>query len=208
MERHSPRVRQDHTAIVCHHRCMTINDTIITNRKTDATGPAVSAGSARLGASRSGVGAPGRGLGLPLRALRNRRDPRHLPAGGRRTTTASMLDIACGSGLAVRIADGLGARTAGIDAAGELVDIARERTPNADLRVGDMFDLPWSDESFDSVISINGIWGGCEAALAESFRVLRPDGRLASASGVTVTSICGPASRCSRAMLPSPTSTG
>ena len=54
----------------------------------------------------------------------------------------SLLDVACGSGLAVRVADGMGADVAGIDAAAELVAVACERTPTADLRVGSMFELP------------------------------------------------------------------
>ena len=90
----------------------------------------------------------------------------------------SVLDVACGSGLAVRYAAGAGADAAGIDAAAALIEIARERTPTADLRVGDMFDLPWPDESFDAVMSINGVWGGCEGALAEAHRVIRPGGRI------------------------------
>ncbi len=88
----------------------------------------------------------------------------------------SLLDIACGSGLAVRVADGMGADVAGIDAATELVALACERTPTADLRVGSMFELPWSDERFDAVMSVNGIWGGCGAAVDEAYRVLRPGG--------------------------------
>ncbi len=91
----------------------------------------------------------------------------------------SLLDVACGSGLAIRLAAATGASTAGIDAAVPLVDVARDRTPTADIRVGDMFALPWADESFDVVTSINGIWGGCEAAVAEAHRVLRPGGSIA-----------------------------
>jgi SAM-dependent methyltransferase len=91
----------------------------------------------------------------------------------------SLLDIACGSGLAVRVAAGMGAEVAGIDAAAELVAVACERTPTADLRVGSMFELPWRDECFDAVLSINGIWGGCGAAVDEAYRVLRPGGCLA-----------------------------
>ncbi len=39
-----------------------------------------------------------------------------------------------------------------------------------------MFELPWPDETFDAVISINGIWGGNDDALGEAHRVLRPGG--------------------------------
>jgi SAM-dependent methyltransferase len=42
-----------------------------------------------------------------------------------------------------------------------------------------MFDLPWDSESFDVVTSFNGIWGGCQAAIDEAFRVLRPGGSIA-----------------------------
>lgn len=99
-------------------------------------------------------------------------DELHVGAGTR------MLDIACGSGLAIRYATARGADAAGLDAASSLVDIARTRLPDADIRLGDMFDLPWGDETFDAVTSINGIWGGCDAALREAFRVLRPSGRI------------------------------
>ncbi|MEZ5092838.1 class I SAM-dependent methyltransferase [Nocardioides sp.] len=89
-----------------------------------------------------------------------------------------LLDIACGSGLALRLAEAAGAETAGIDASEQLMAVARARCPESDLRLGTMFDLPWADETFDAVTSINGIWGDCEAALAEAFRVLRPGGRI------------------------------
>jgi SAM-dependent methyltransferase len=88
----------------------------------------------------------------------------------------SLLDVACGSGMAVRHADAMGAEVAGIDAAAELIAIARARTPGADLRLGSMFELPWQNDTFDAVVSINGIWGGCEPALDEARRVLRPGG--------------------------------
>ncbi|MEM8746864.1 MAG: class I SAM-dependent methyltransferase [Actinomycetota bacterium] len=86
----------------------------------------------------------------------------------------SMLDVACGAGLAIRQARGNGADVAGIDASANLVELARRRNPGVDIRLGSMFDLPWPDASFDAVISVNGIWGGCEGALREMRRVARP----------------------------------
>ena len=38
--------------------------------------------------------------------------------------TTALLDIACGSGLAVRLADAMGASVAGIDAAADLIEVA------------------------------------------------------------------------------------
>lgn len=87
-----------------------------------------------------------------------------------------MLDIACGSGAVARLARSMGAEVAGIDAAEELIDIAQLRNPDADIRLGSMFELPWEDGSFDVVVSINGIWGGNDEALSEAHRVLRRGG--------------------------------
>jgi SAM-dependent methyltransferase len=87
-----------------------------------------------------------------------------------------LLDIACGSGYAAGVAAGRGAVVAGLDASEALIAIARARTPNADFRVGDMFDLPFRDGQFDVATSFNGIWKGCEAALREARRVVRPGG--------------------------------
>jgi SAM-dependent methyltransferase len=90
-----------------------------------------------------------------------------------------LLDVACGSGLAAVEAQRRGARVSGLDAASMLVDIARMRLPECDLRVGDMFDLPWPDDAFDRATSFNGVFGGCEQAVAEMARVVRPGGRVA-----------------------------
>jgi uncharacterized peroxidase-related enzyme len=93
-----------------------------------------------------------------------------------------LLDIACGAGLALELATAVGARCCGIDASPRLLAVARDRTPHADLRVGDMHDLPWADASFDIVTSFRGIWGTTPDAVAEAYRVLEPGGRL----GITV----------------------
>ena len=87
-----------------------------------------------------------------------------------------LLDIACGSGYAASVAAARGAEVAGLDASEALIAIARARTPDADFRVGDMFALPFEDDCFDVATSFNGIWQGCEDALREARRVLRPGG--------------------------------
>ncbi|MFT7609954.1 MAG: SAM-dependent methyltransferase [Candidatus Aldehydirespiratoraceae bacterium] len=89
-----------------------------------------------------------------------------------------LLDVACGAGLALGRAARLGITVAGIDAADSLLNIARRRAPDAELVHGDMFDLPWATDTFDAVVAFNGIWGGCEDAVAEIARVCRPGGRI------------------------------
>jgi SAM-dependent methyltransferase/alkylhydroperoxidase family enzyme len=93
-----------------------------------------------------------------------------------------LLDVACGSGLALELAAIRGATCAGIDASPRLVAVARDRNPDADVQVGDMLDLPWADATFDVVTSFRGIWGTTPEAVAEAYRVLVPGGRI----GITV----------------------
>jgi SAM-dependent methyltransferase len=93
-----------------------------------------------------------------------------------------LLDVACGAGLALELAALRGAQCAGIDASSRLVAIARDRSPGADIRVGDMHALPWNDAAFSVVTSFRGIWGTTQDAVSEVFRVLRPGGRV----GLTV----------------------
>lgn len=90
-----------------------------------------------------------------------------------------LLDMACGSGLAIELARVRGATCSGIDASPRLVAVARERSPDADIRVGDMQALPWDDGCFDVVTSFRGIWGTTPLAVEEAHRVLVPGGRLA-----------------------------
>jgi SAM-dependent methyltransferase len=88
------------------------------------------------------------------------------------------LDIACGSGLAMRLACERGASVTGLDASQRLLAIAAARSPEADIRRGDMFNLPFADQSFDVATSFRGIWGNCLGALQEVRRVVRPGGKV------------------------------
>jgi len=93
-----------------------------------------------------------------------------------------VLDVACGAGLALELADVRGAKCAGIDASRRLIAIARDRCPGSDIRVGDMLAMPWDDATFDVVTSFRGVWGTTPGAVGEIRRVLVPGGRV----GITV----------------------
>lgn len=93
-----------------------------------------------------------------------------------------LLDVACGSGLAIELARLRGAICSGIDASSRLITVAKYRNPESDIRVGDMHYLPWSDETFDVATSFRGIWGTTPDAVIEMSRVLKPGGRI----GLTV----------------------
>jgi hypothetical protein len=68
-----------------------------------------------------------------------------------------------------------GADVAGIDAAKELIEIAAERTPEGDFRVGDLEGLPWADDSFDLVTGFSAFQFADDKvhALTEARRVSR-----------------------------------
>lgn len=66
-----------------------------------------------------------------------------------------------------------GATVAGIDAAAALIEIAAERTPEGDFRVGDLEALPWPDASFEVTTGFNSFQFADDKkrALAEARRV-------------------------------------
>lgn len=99
------------------------------------------------------------------------------------TRGTRVLDVGCGSGEALSLARYRGADVAGIDPADGLIDIARNRLPNADIRRGEMEHLPFSESAFDAVLFINSIMycDDRQSALREADRVLKPDGLIAVA---------------------------
>src|SRR5919198_1683371 len=92
-----------------------------------------------------------------------------------------LLDVGCGSGLACIIGAERGARVWGLDAALPLIEIARERLPAADLRVGEIEALPFEDAGFDVVTGFNSFQYAAdpERSLREARRVTRPGGAVA-----------------------------
>jgi SAM-dependent methyltransferase len=88
----------------------------------------------------------------------------------------TLLDIACGSGLAVQRAAGRGASCTGTDASRGLLDIAAQRVPSATWIHSGMEDIPLPDGAFDRVTSFNGLQFGGPGAAQEAARLLRPGG--------------------------------
>jgi SAM-dependent methyltransferase len=87
-----------------------------------------------------------------------------------------VLDVGCGAGAFLRLVSDRGAVPSGIDASEALIELARRRLPAADLRVGEMEDLPWDDGSFDLVTGFNSFFFADDmvAALREAGRVAKP----------------------------------
>ena len=89
---------------------------------------------------------------------------------------ASVLDVGCGVGAFLRLVAARGARAFGLDASPALLDLARRRLPDADLRVGEMEALPYDDDTFDLVTGFNAFFFADDivAAIREAGRVAKP----------------------------------
>src|SRR5438046_315403 len=87
-----------------------------------------------------------------------------------------VLEVGCGTGVFLRLAADRGAEVFGLDASEALIDLARERVPEADLRVGDLQSLPYEDDTFDVVAGFNAFFFAVDlvGALREAGRVARP----------------------------------
>ncbi len=106
----------------------------------------------------------------------------------------SVLDVGCGSGLFCYLATKRGARTAGIDAAPKLIEIARSRTPSGDFHIGEMEELPFGDGSFDLVAGFNSF-----QFAADPVNALRQARRVAKPSGLVAMAVWGSAKDCEAA---------
>ena len=102
-----------------------------------------------------------------------------------------VLDVGCGAGAFLRLAAGRSAVPFGIDASAELVAFARGRLPEADIRVGEMEDLPWDEDTFDLVTGFNSFFFADDMVGA-----LREAGRVARTGAPVVIQVWGAHERC------------
>ena len=101
-----------------------------------------------------------------------------------------VLDIGCGAGAFLRLVAERGARPFGLDASEPLIDLARERVPEADLRVGEMEALPYEDDTFDLVCGYNSFFFANDIVAA-----VREAGRVAKPGAAVVIQVWGPHDR-------------
>ncbi len=96
----------------------------------------------------------------------------------------SSLDVGCGPGLAMQVFAQTIANVSGIDASAAFINIARERLPGRNVRVGEMEALPYADGSFDLVTGFNSFQYATSPvnALREARRVMQPDGTIVMAT--------------------------
>jgi SAM-dependent methyltransferase len=95
----------------------------------------------------------------------------------------SLLDVGCGAGLALEMAQARGAKVAGIDASKGLAALAKSRCPSADIRIGEIEELPFDDHTFNVTTGFNSFQYATDSvhALAEAKRVTKPNGYVAVA---------------------------
>ena len=93
-----------------------------------------------------------------------------------------LLEIGCGGGLLLRDALAAGAAATGLDHSPEMVALARERAPGAEVLEGDALALPFAGGAFTAVaMSVVLLFLAAPGtALRECRRVLAPGGRLAA----------------------------
>lgn len=91
-----------------------------------------------------------------------------------------LLDVACGSGFAARMAAHRGAAVTGLDLTPELLELAAERVPTGRFVLAPMDALPFAAGSFDAATLFSALQfaGDPSTTLAEVHRVLRAGARI------------------------------
>jgi SAM-dependent methyltransferase len=92
-----------------------------------------------------------------------------------------LLEVGCGGGLLLRDALRTGASVTGIDHSEDMVALAREQAPGAEVVLAEAASLPFAADMFTAVAMsvVFFFLDGPVAVLRECRRVLRPQGRLA-----------------------------
>ncbi len=100
---------------------------------------------------------------------------------GRISDASDLLEVGCGTGnYSIALCEATGCRAAGVDPSAEMLAVAQSRTQAIDLRQGRAEALPFTNNGFDLIFSVDVIHHVAERAafFREAARLLRPGGRL------------------------------
>jgi len=102
------------------------------------------------------------------------------------------LDVGCGEGRFCRMLRAAGVKATGIDPTARLIEVAKQRDPKGDYRLGRAEQLDFAEASFDLVVTYITLIDipDFRAAIAEMARVLKPGGSLLMANLTGFTSAC------------------
>ncbi|GAI44636.1 unnamed protein product, partial [marine sediment metagenome] len=91
-----------------------------------------------------------------------------------------LLDVSCGTGKLLRVAEEHGLITFGIDLSEKAIEKAKEFANNSKIDVGNAEDLPYPDRYFDYITNLGSLehYLNPDSALSEMLRVLKDDGKL------------------------------
>jgi len=95
--------------------------------------------------------------------------------------SGSVLDIACGTGTLLVMAQEKGLECYGIDTAPGMIDVAKKKVSQGSFKIASFLHLPFTDASFDNVIETNAVSGisiGVDKVFEEMIRVCKPGGNI------------------------------
>ena len=95
--------------------------------------------------------------------------------------SGTVLDVACGTGTLLAMAEKKGLKCTGIDLSEGMLAQARKKVPRAEFRQASYYELPYSEESFDYVVATNALSGehiDARKVLGEMLRVCKKGGRV------------------------------
>lgn len=91
-----------------------------------------------------------------------------------------ILDAGCGGGATVALSIARGAKVTGTDVAEEMLEISKQRVPQANFNLADSEALPFADRTFDAVVAFHSLQFTENPlnALREFIRVSKPQAKI------------------------------
>ena len=93
--------------------------------------------------------------------------------------SGSVLDVACGTGTLLEMANKKGLKCYGIDISEGMLAQAKRKVPDAETKQASYYEIPYPDESFDYVVATNALSGDfidARKVLSEMIRVCKGSG--------------------------------